>query len=238
MALTLFTLDQKNSCCTKANKYIQAYTLSRGNPAKGGREEGWIVMSKKYFLRGIMVALVSVIGCGGISLAEEASPSDTMISAEAAADFIHAVVEAHRTIYSTHIVERMQKQGKVVIEEDWEQNGGLPLPAQFLLYAGGLAAEKGGGVRLRLASLWPINQRNLPTTPFEKDGLLAVAINPEEPFSSVLSAGRRKIFKAIYADRAVSESCVNCHNSHALSPKKDFKVGEVMGAIIITFPIY
>ena len=195
-------------------------------------------MSKKYFLRGIMVALVSVIGCGGISLAEEASPSDTMISAEAAADFIHAVVEAHRTIYSTHIVERMQKQGKVVIEEDWEQNGGLPLPAQFLLYAGGLAAEKGGGVRLRLASLWPINQQNLPTTPFEKDGLLTVAINPEEPFSSVLSTGRRKIFKAIYADRAVSESCVNCHNSHALSPKKDFKVGDVMGAIIITFPIY
>jgi hypothetical protein len=195
-------------------------------------------MSKKCFLRGMMVALVSVIGCGGISLAGKESPSDATISAEAAADFIHAVVEAHRTIYSTHIVERMQKQGKVVIAEDWKQKGGLPLPAQFLLYAGGLAAEKGGGVRLRLVSLWPINQRNLPTTPFEKDGLLAVAINPEKPFSNVLSAGRRKIFKAIYADRAVSKSCVDCHNSHALSPKKDFKVGDVMGGIIITFPIY
>lgn len=183
------------------------------------------------------MVFVTVIGCGGISLAEEKSPSDTTISAEAAADFIHAVVEAHRTIYSTHIVDRMQKQGKVVIAEDWKQKEGLPLPAQFLLYAGGLASERGGGVRLRLTSLWPINQRNLPITTFEREGLLSVALNPNEPYSNVLSSGRRKIFKAIYADTAVSESCVNCHNSHALSPKKDFKLGDVMGGIIITFPL-
>lgn len=94
------------------------------------------------------------------SLAEEESPSDATISAEAAADFIRAVIEAHRTIYCTHIVDRMQEQGKVIVQEDWKQKGGLPLPAQFLLYAGGLAAEKGGEVRLRLASLWPIHQRN------------------------------------------------------------------------------
>jgi len=195
-------------------------------------------MSKNCFLRGIMVALVAVIGCGGISLAEEASPSDATISAEAAADFIHAIVEAHRTIYSTHIVDRMQKANKVAIAEDWKQQDGLPLPAQFLLYAGRLAAEKGGGVRVRLASKWPIYERNSAVTEFEQEGLLAVIVNPKEPFTRILQSGRRSIFKAIYADKAVSESCVNCHNSHPLSPKKDFKLGDVMGGIIITFPLY
>jgi hypothetical protein len=195
-------------------------------------------MSKKCFLRGIIVAFVAVIGCGGISLAEEGSPSGATISAEDAADFIHAVVEAHRTIYSTHVVDRMLEKNKVAIAEDWKQQDGLPLPAQFLLYAGRLAAEKGGGVRVRLASRWPIYERNAPVTDFEREGLLAVTVDPNEPFGRVLRSGRRTIYKAIYADKAVSESCVNCHNSHPLSPKKDFKLGDVMGGIIITFPIY
>lgn len=195
-------------------------------------------MSKKYFLRGIMVVFVAVIGGGGISLAAENSTSeDVQMSARVAADFIHSVIEAHRTIYSTHIVDRMLEKGKVVIAEDWKQKDGLPLPAQFLLYAGRLAAETGGGVRLRLASLWPIYERNSAVTEFEREGLQTVVLNPDEPVSRVLRSGRRTIFKAIYADKAVSESCVNCHNSHSMSPKKDFKLGDVMGGIIITFPL-
>lgn len=184
-----------------------------------------------------LFVVVVLIGLGGISLAAEKSTSDdAQISARAAADFIHNVIEAHRTIYSTHIVDRMLEKDTVVIAEDWKQKDGLPLPAQFLLYAGRLAAEK-GGVRLRLASLTPIYERNSAITEFERKGLMTVALNPDEPVTSVLRSGRRTIFKAIYADKAVSESCVICHNSHPLSEKKDFKLGEVMGGIIITFPL-
>ncbi|MDE3049644.1 MAG: DUF3365 domain-containing protein, partial [Nitrospirota bacterium] len=38
-------------------------------------------------------------------------------------------------------------------------------------------------------------------------------------------------------DRAVAQTCVTCHNEHPNSPRRDFKVGDVMGGIIITIPI-
>jgi len=195
-------------------------------------------MRNKRFLLGKFFVVVALMGAIGMSLATAKSNSDATVSAELAADYIHAIVEAHRTIYSTHVVDRMLEKNKVAIAEDWKQQDGLPLPAQFLLYAGRLAAEKGGGVRVRLASQWPIYERNAPVTDFEREGLLAVTVDPNEPYGSVLRSGRRTIYKAIYADKAVSESCVNCHNSHPLSPKKDYKLGDVMGGIIITFPLY
>nr|MBP8199272.1 DUF3365 domain-containing protein [Nitrospira sp.] len=41
----------------------------------------------------------------------------------------------------------------------------------------------------------------------------------------------------IYADRAVSESCVSCHNAHANSPRRDYKLNDIMGGVIVTIPI-
>jgi hypothetical protein len=45
--------------------------------------------------------------------------------------------------------------------------------------------------------------------------------------------GGNKYFTAIYPDPAVSEACVSCHNGHKDSPRDDFKLGDVMGAVII-----
>jgi len=31
--------------------------------------------------------------------------------------------------------------------------------------------------------------------------------------------------------------CVSCHNKHPDTPKKDFKIGDVMGGVVIRIPI-
>jgi hypothetical protein len=49
--------------------------------------------------------------------------------------------------------------------------------------------------------------------------------------------GGRSYFTAIYADRATLPSCVECHNRHPASPRRDFKADEVMGALIIRLPL-
>ena len=61
--------------------------------------------------------------------------------------------------------------------------------------------------------------------------------DPSEVYAGTIRRGNRKYFKAIYADTAVSPACINCHNAHPLSPKRNFKLGSVMGAIIISFPV-
>ncbi len=153
------------------------------------------------------------------------------------ADFIHSVIQADRTLYATHFVERLEKHKVVTAQEYWKQTKTLPLPAQMLLLSGLQVKQQGTGLQFRLAALRPIYEKNGPTTDFEKTGLEAVAKNPNQPYTGVIQRGDKKFFKAIYADKAVSVACVNCHNGHILSSKDDYQLGDVMGGIVISFPL-
>jgi hypothetical protein len=164
-------------------------------------------------------------------------PAATGISPEKVADYVHAVLEADRAIYTTQVVNRMQEKGIVAATEHWEQDNALPLPAQFLQHSGRLVAESGYGIRYRLIGFSPIYQRNAPATEFERKALDLLRHRPEQPVTGVVSSGKKQYFQAVYADRAVSPACVTCHNSHPLSPKQDFKLNEVMGGIAITIPL-
>lgn len=159
------------------------------------------------------------------------------IPPEVVAEYIHAVIQADRTIYSTHVVDRLQDLKVTVSAEDWKTRGTLPLPAQMLQMAGQEVQGLGLGLRIRLASLGPIYKKNGPADQFERAGLEAVAKNPRKPYTGLITEGDRHYFKAIFADRAVSTACVACHNSHDLSVKRDYKLYDVMGGIIISFPV-
>lgn len=159
------------------------------------------------------------------------------IAPEKVADYVHAVLEADRSFYTTHVVNRMQEQGIVAATEQWEQGKGLPLPAQFLQHSGRLVAEAGYGIRYKLIGFSPIYQRNAPATEFERRALELLRRQPDRPVSGLVSSGKKQYFQAIYADRAVSPACVTCHNSHPLSPKQNFKLNDVMGGIAITIPL-
>jgi hypothetical protein len=173
----------------------------------------------------------------GTAERETGNPQAKVVRPEVVADFIHAVIEADRTVYTTHVVDRMQETGTVLASENWESRNALPLPAQLLLLAGIRVKKAGIGLEYRLASLLPIYQKNGPATDFEKNGLAAIDRDPSQPYTGYVSRGERTYFQAIYADRAVSRACVNCHNTHLLSPKRDRKLGEVMGGVIISFPV-
>ncbi len=175
-------------------------------------------------------------GVASLHAAKETPPIGS-ISPERVADYLHAVLEADRTIYTTHIVNRMQEKGIVAATEHWEQDNTLPLPAQFLQHSGRLVAESGRGIRYRLIGFSPIYQRNAPATEFERKALEVLRREPDRPITGVVSSGKKQYFQAIYADRAVSSVCVTCHNSHPLSPKQDFKLNDVMGGIAITIPL-
>ncbi len=194
-------------------------------------------MIRAGFLWGTLLAgfaLVTYVGCS--SGAKEAS-SEACVSPEAVADYLHAVIEADRTLYASLVVERMQHHGKVVASQDWERKDALPLPAQMLQLAGLEVEEQGTGLKYRLASLWPLEKANGPTTHFERTGLQAVSDDPREVPVRTLQRAKYPYFKAIYADRAVSIACVTCHNQHPRSLRRNYKLNDVMGGVIISFPL-
>ncbi len=188
-----------------------------------------------------VAAAVAVLILGwwwtGVSLSAKEEPRPTGIPPEKVAGYVHAVLQADRTIYTSHVVNRMQEKGIVTAAEHWEQDNALPLPAQFLQGSGRLVAESGQGIRYRLIGLSPIYQRNAPATDFERKALESLNRSPDAPVTGIVTSGRKQYFQAVYPDRAVSAACVACHNGHPLSPKRDFKLNDVMGGIAITIPL-
>jgi hypothetical protein len=173
----------------------------------------------------------------GVSTALHSSEEAVTIEPEKVAAHVHAIIEANRTVYATNVVDKMEDKGIVHAAEQWRQENALPLPAQFLIETGRLVAQKGTGIKYRLVSLTPIYVWNAPSTDFERKGLEAVIKNPEKPYTGFVRSGRDRFFQAIYADVAVAHSCVQCHNAHPNSPRRDFKLHDVMGGIVITIPV-
>ncbi len=171
-----------------------------------------------------------------LSAANKGSTSPN-IPAERVAEYVHSVIQADRSIYTTEVVERMKTQGIVTASENWRDTGKLPLPVQFLIEASRLMADNPNGIRFRLISNWAINKDNMPRSDFEEAGLLKIAVSPERPHKGMKTEHGIEYFEALYPDIAVSQSCVRCHNAHPQSPKKDFTVGEVMGGLLVSIPV-
>ena len=196
-------------------------------------------MNVKSFVYGGVLGMLVVAALGHLSMTAESKQASTPIGIppETVAAYVHAVIQADRATYTTQIVERMQMRGIVVASENWEQRGTLPLPVQFLNESARLVAENQKGVSFRLISLWPINQRNGPANDFEREGLQEVLTHGDRPHTDVITKGGLRYFQAVFADRALSQSCVGCHNAHPESPKTDFKLNDVMGGVVITLPL-
>jgi hypothetical protein len=154
-----------------------------------------------------------------------------------AADMLHAVMEADRTVYTQRVVNRLMLQEKVITaDEHFMDKKALPLPAQMFRFGAEKAAEKTQKFSYSLLSLWPVNKQNAPRTTVEKDGLKFVSENKGKNYYGEETLGGKKYFTAVYADVAIAPACVSCHNGHQDSPRTDFKLNDVMGGVVIRIP--
>jgi hypothetical protein len=179
--------------------------------------------------------LPAVLGATACSKQE---PVSSGIPPQGVADAIHAVIEADRTAYAQKVVTRLQNEhGVLKATEHWEDEKTLPLPAQMLRMGAENAQKKGARFNYALLSPWPINKKNGAATDAERKGLDAVTKNPKQNYYAEETLGERKFFTAVYPDIAVAEACVACHNEHKDSPRKDFKLGDVLGGIVVRIPL-
>ena len=196
-------------------------------------------MDKKpllWAIAGGTFAVVAVLVYWGIALMFADRIKSDQVSPQKTAAYIHAVLEANRNNYTDNVVVKLQREG-VPAHEHWKDERGVPLPAQFLMESGRLVALKDLNFSFRLASLTPIYVWNGANSDLEREGLAAVQQDPSQPHYGIVRKGDLRLFQVIYADRAVSQACVDCHNSHPNSPRQDYKLNDVMGGIVITFPL-
>ncbi len=189
-------------------------------------------MKKTLIAATTMGVVVGLSGCGE----EKAAGIEPQIYT----DSLFAVMNADRANYTKLIVKRLGPAGAGTIKPDehWKDiDNGAPLPAQMFRAGAEEVASVTDKFTYSLQSLWPINKQNKPRTDMEKQGLTYINENPGMNFYGTEELGGKKYFTAVYPDVAVATPCVTCHNDHKDSPRTDFKIGEVMGGVVIRVPL-
>ncbi|HET9846548.1 MAG TPA: DUF3365 domain-containing protein [Nitrospira sp.] len=169
-----------------------------------------------------MVAVVAIFAsCLAAYAVKAAEPSF-----ELTARYILEVVKAFRTAYVLQVVEHA-RDGGVKPDEDWRKDAHfIPLPAQFVK----AAADQLDNFEIGLIGLSPVNQANYPRTQAESDALIQLMKNRERSVTTFVDGDQ---FKAISADLALVQSCVDCHNHHPKATRRDFQRWDVMGGLVV-----
>ena len=138
-----------------------------------------------------------------------------------------------RALYTAEIVTPGLKNG-LKYREDWKNKDvhAGPLPALVLRETANRLQQRVPDLNLFLGSTFPIEASN--HFKGAQLGHFAKVDKSREPqFFLDESTGRHT---AMFADIAAAPACVSCHNEHPKSPRKDWKLKDVMGATTWSFP--
>lgn len=174
------------------------------------------------------LSVLSFYGCDHNKATEQ-------VDIKRVSDAINQVVMANRSVYTRHVAGRLALDNNFIkISENWEEQKALPVPSQLLhLGAGDVMNTSRGDIHYSLKSLWAINKSHFPDETHEREGLIYLLKNPGKNYYKWVQVDSEKYFLGIYPDVAVEQACVGCHNGHSESPKRDFKKGDLMGALVV-----
>jgi serine/threonine protein kinase len=184
------------------------------------------------------VTLGSAFGLWHLSrLSEQLVRSAALDSARQLAD----TLEQLNTYYGK--VNKNLLDGGVPSSENWHvRPGEMPFPATFTIELCDQITHAGtSGVQVRLYSDYPFESRKKKNDRrldgFEQMALRELRKHPDSPVYRFEQLRDRPVLRYATARKMTLPSCVNCHNSHLESTKKDWKVGDVRGVLEIIRPL-
>jgi len=160
------------------------------------------------------------------------------------ADATHAAtalvtqIKADREYYASVVVPRLLKMNAKLQVDYHRVPNAFPLPATFLREVTDMVARTRADYRTKLLSPWPINKANGISDVFQQEGFESLIHGPREGiYGRRDTVGGATLMRFLAPDRAVHQSCVDCHNAHPDSPKHNFRLNDLMGAIEVSIPI-
>ncbi len=149
-------------------------------------------------------------------------------------------LEKFRGAYASQVVNRVEPLGINVTHDYRQTDGAIPIPATFVIDLSESITEPESGVKARLYSDYPFPWRENggPHDPFETAAMvkLRASADNQEPFVSFEEYDGR--YSLRYAEAVILEQqCVECHNTHPDSPKKDWVAGDVRGVQEVIIPM-
>ncbi len=202
--------------------------------------------------------ILTVLFCIGtaILLSNLSQLSDHLVQVQAHSTAQHLAHSNNlaRSLYSENVLKRLNRDANWEASATYhDQPNAIPLPFTFAIELGEKMSADSPGSRLNIYSDYPFKQRADRRTPldtFERDALdyfvrvrnqnadpaEASAVLQGLDFTRQDTEEGQPVFR--YAEPIVMEaSCVQCHNTHPDSLKRDWKIGDVRGAIEVVQPL-
>jgi adenylate cyclase len=193
--------------------------------------------------RSILLIALVIIMLLGLPLAvwlDLRNLTDTALRRQASD--LNSVITSVRGFYGSNVVGRVLAApgASTQVTHNYEAvPGAIPIPATLSLELGRVISEQQQNITYRFISDFPFkNRAPHALDEFERNALAALRADPHQLMTDASSS--------IFSDRVrliapvvMGQACVNCHNSHPESPKRDWKVGDVRGIqeVTITQPI-
>jgi serine/threonine protein kinase len=245
----LETICLKAMAKTPARRYASAAELADdlrrhlgGEPIRarptGRFERLWLWCRRNPLAASLLVAVTmgSAFGLWHLSLLSEQLVRSTALESAAQQSEMLDVVNA---LYSSQVVERVQRHGIVVTHDYEAKAGAIPLPATFTIESGQRIGERSKtGMLFRLYSNYPFRSRTDggPRDRFERDALANLGDLPDRPFYRFESYRGKPSLRYATA-RRMEANCLACHNNDPNSTKRDWREGDIAGVLEIIRPL-
>jgi methyl-accepting chemotaxis protein len=136
-----------------------------------------------------------------------------------------------RGYYTENVVNKLKKQGVATATFDHKSDGkAIPLPATMIHDLSELLAGKDTTVNLFSAYPFP-NRKDRRLDAFQQQAWDFLTANPAATFSRTEEHDGKRVVRVAVADKMSAQSCIDCHNTNPLSPKTDWKIGDVRGVL-------
>ncbi len=151
-----------------------------------------------------------------------------------------AQMEEIRRYYTEHVAAVCRKQGMSVTPNYADQANAVPAPTTMVRELNDNLSRGETGYSMRLYTRYPfINRKDDGGVRdgFEEDALRSLEAHPKGEFWRLDAVGGIPVVRFAVADVLSDEWLVAYYNSHPDSPKKDWKLGDVRGALEVAVPI-
>jgi adenylate cyclase len=149
---------------------------------------------------------------------------------------LNSVISSVRGYYASNVVGRiLTANGRTQVAHNYENiPGAIPIPATLSLELGRVISEQQQNIGYRFVSDYPFANRTPHVLDdFEKNALAALRAKPDQQIVEKSSTFLTDTVRLV-APVLMGAACVNCHNSHPESPKRDWKIGDVRGIQEVT----
>jgi diguanylate cyclase (GGDEF)-like protein len=195
--------------------------------AKTGRIPGW----KSLLWRlAVPTCLVVALAVAAVALfmpgaVVEAALDDAIMRSVQTAEQMRTL----RSFYSEHVVAAAVAAGTRASATYKSEPSSIPVPTTFVLDVAQAFSTDSVKVSLVSPYPWPTRAGRV-LDGFEAAAWQQLSKNPDGQFVRREQVGGREVLRVAIGDR-MDASCVACHNTSPMSPKKNWKVGDVRGLI-------